>query len=102
MSTPTRYINAAQQRVLQMLMRLAGHEIDGIAPAELAKALRTSASNVTRDLANLRAAGLAETIDGNRWRLTPRVVQISVACAAAFTRAQDRLDEARQRFSRQR
>lgn len=100
--TTTRYINAAQQRVMQMLMRLAGHEIEGIAPNELARALRTSASNVTRDLANLREAGMAEPLDTGRWRLTPRVVQISVACGAAFARAQDRLDEARQRFSRDR
>lgn len=96
-----RYINAAQQRVLKMLMRLAGHEIEGLAPSELAAALRTSASNVTRDLANLREAGLAEPIDGNgRWRLTPRIVQVSIAAGTAFTRAQDRLDEVRQRFTR--
>lgn len=102
MSTPTRYINAAQQRVLQMLMRLAGNEIEGIAPTELALALRTSASNVTRDLANLREAGMAEPLESGRWRLTPRVVQISLAASASFGKAQDRLDEARQRFSRQR
>ena len=38
MSDDSRYINSAQQRVLQMLMRLAGHEINGIAPSELASA----------------------------------------------------------------
>jgi DNA-binding IclR family transcriptional regulator len=99
-----RYINAAQQRILQMLMRLAGHEIEGIAPSELASALRTSASNVTRDLANLREAGLAEPMDNGsgRWRLTPRIVQVSLAASTAFTRAQDRLDEVRQRFTRDR
>lgn len=94
-----RYINAAQQRVLKMLMRLAGHEIEGLAPSELAAALRTSASNVTRDLANLREAGLAEPIDGSgRWRLTPRIVHVSLAAGAAFTKASDRLDEVRNRF----
>jgi len=99
MSTP-RYINAAQQRVLKMLLRLAGHEIEGLAPSELATALRTSASNVTRDLANLHEAGLAEKLPNDRWRLTPRIVQISVAAGSAFAAAQDRLDEARLRFSR--
>lgn len=104
MSSPERdrYINAAQQRVLQMQMRLAGHEIDGIAPSELAKALRTSASNVTRDLANLREAGIAEKLENERWRLTPKIVQISLAASATFAKAQDRLDEARQRFGRDR
>lgn len=97
-----RYINAAQQRVLQIIFRLAGHEIEGIAPSELAGAIRTSASNITRDLANLREAGFAEPLDNGRWRLTPRVVQISLAASAAFAKAQDRLDEARQRFGRER
>ena len=100
--TDARYINAAQQRVLKMLQRLAGHEIEGLAPSELATALRTSASNVTRDLANLREAGLAERLENDRWRLTPRVVQISLAAATAFSRAQDRLNEVRQRFTRDR
>jgi len=97
-----RYINAAQQRVLAIVFRLAGHEIEGIAPSELATAVRTSASNITRDLANLREAGFAEPLDSGRWRLTPRVVQISLAASTAFAKAQDRLDEARQRFSRER
>jgi len=97
-----RYINAAQQRVLAIVFRLAGHEIEGIAPSELASAVHTSASNITRDLANLREAGFAEPLDSGRWRLTPRVVQISLAASTAFAKAQDRLDEARQRFSRER
>lgn len=96
------YINAAQQRVLQLVMRLAGHEIEGIAPGELATALRTSPSNITRDLANLREAGFAEPLESGRWRLAPRIVQVSLAASTAFARAQDRLDEARQRFSRDR
>jgi len=100
--TDARYINAAQQRVLKMLQRLAGHEIEGLAPSELAAALRTSASNVTRDLANLREAGLAERLHNDRWRLTPRIVQISLAAGDAFSRAQDRLNEVRQRFTRDR
>jgi DNA-binding IclR family transcriptional regulator len=102
MSSSALYINAAQQRILAMLLRLAGHEIEGLAPSELASALHTSASNVTRDLANLREAGYAEKLDNDRWRLTPRIVQISLAASTAFTRAQDRLDETRQRFTRDR
>lgn len=96
------YINAAQQRVLTVLMRLAGHEIDGIAPGEMAKALRTNPSNITRDLANLAEAGMAEEFMPNRWRLTPRVVQISVAHGVALAKAESQLGEVRQRFSRER
>lgn len=97
-----RYINAAQQRVLQMLQRLAGHEIEGLAPGEIAKALRTSASNTTRDLANLRESGLAEELPSGRWRLSPRTAQIAIAVMKALGDAQDRLDETRQRFTRDR
>lgn len=97
-----RYINAAQQRILQMLQRLAGHEIEGIAPGELATALNTSASNVTRDLANLKEAGLADKLESGNWRLSPRTVQIALAAGAAFKRAADRLEEIRQRFTTER
>lgn len=97
-----RYINTAQQRVLALIFRLAGHEIQGLAPSELASAMRTSASNMTRDLANLKEAGFAEPLESGRWRLTPRVVQISLAASTAFARAQDRLNETRQRFSTER
>ena len=95
-----RYINAAQQRLLSLLFRLAGHEIDGLAPGELAKALRTTPSNITRDLANLAEAGVAEKLGNDRWRLTPRVVQLSLAASKTFASAQDRLHEIQQRYTR--
>lgn len=94
------YINSAQQRVLALLFRLSGHEIEGVAPGELAQALRTSASNITRDLANLREAGVAEPLENGRWRLTPRIARISVQMAEALARAQERMNEVRQRFTR--
>jgi len=97
-----RYINAAQQRVLALQFRLAGHEIEGIAPGELAAALGTSASNITRDLANLKEAGVAEKLPNERWRLAPRVVQISTAYALALKTAQDHVNETAQRFGRMR
>lgn len=100
--TDRTYINAAQQRVLQLVMRLAGHEIEGIAPGELATALKTSPSNITRDLANLREAGFAEPLDTGRWRLAPRIVQVSLAHGSALAAAADRLAEVKQRFSRDR
>lgn len=94
------YINAAQQRVLKLLMLLAGHEVLGLAPGEIAKALRTSASNVTRDLANLKEAGMAEPLaDTGRWRITPRVGQIALRVLNAIGEARSRVEETAQRFS---
>jgi len=96
-----RYTNGAQQRVLQVLLRLAGHEVNGLAPGEIAKALNTMPSNITRDLANLKEAGLAEQIqDSGRWRLSPKVPQIGVAMLSGVQRAQAKVDEVTQRYNR--
>lgn len=96
-----RYLSDGQQRVLRLLTVLAGHEITGLTPAEIAKAQDCSAPMVTRDLANLRAAGFAEQVpETGRWRLSPQIVQISIRHAAALGQARQRLDDITQRFSR--
>jgi DNA-binding IclR family transcriptional regulator len=95
----TAYINAAQQRVLKTLMLLAGHEVMGLAPGEIAKAIRTNPSNVTRDLANLREAGLAEPLDSGAWRVTPRMGQLALRILNALGEARKRVDEVAQRFT---
>ena len=97
----TSYTHEGQQRVLALVLLLAGHEITGLAPAEIAKAQGCNASAVTRDLANLQEAGFAEVVpETGRWRLAPQIVQISIRHAAALTRAQARLDEISNRYSR--
>lgn len=95
------YTNAAQQRVIQVLLRLAGHEVNGLAPGEIAKALDTTPSNITRDLHNLKEGGVAEQIqESGRWRLSPRIPQIGVAMLNGIGRAQAKVDEVQQRFTR--
>lgn len=95
------YQNDSQQRVLRVLLALSGREIDGLAPGELSKGLGISASHVTRDLANLRLAGLAEEITGSgRWRLAPKLVQIGVAMQVAVETAERKAAEIRQRYTR--
>lgn len=106
----TNYACEAQQRVLFVMLALAGHEFDGVSLTEIATALaqRTGKSkasqknNVFRDLHNLKEAGLAEQLpDSERWRLTPRLVQIATSYQRYIDRAAARLDETRQRFSRE-
>lgn len=97
-----RYINTAQQRVLRTLTMLCGHELDGLAPGEIAKALRCAPPNTTRDLANLREAGLAECLESGRWRVTPRVAQMAFAVAKSLDDARARVDEITQRYTRSR
>lgn len=67
-----KHANASQQRVLATLNFLARHP-EGASPGEIAKALGTLASNSTRDLANLRLAGVAVAVDG-RWYCSPKFV----------------------------
>ena len=101
MTRAANYTNPAQQRLLRMVDLLAGHELHGLAPGEIAKALAIGPSSVTRDLDNLRSAGWAEqTPQGGRWRLSPHVVQISMRHAAAISAGQQQLNDVVQRFSR--
>lgn len=103
----TSYVCEAQQRVLFVMLALAGHEVDGVSLTEIAVALanRTGKTkggqknNVFRDLHNLKEAGLAEQLpDSERWRLAPRLVQIATSHQRYLDRAAARLDETRQRY----
>lgn len=96
-----KYICEPQQRILSLLQVLAGNEVHGLTPTDIAKAQECSPALVTRDLANLKAASMAEQVpETNRWRLAPLIVQISVRHAVALDRAQSRLNEIQQRYSR--
>lgn len=100
MSTTT-YLNDGQQRLLALIRVLAGNEVHGLAPGEIAKAQSCSPSLVTRDLANLKEAGFAEQIvETGRWRLGPALVQVALAHTREIEKAERKLAETRQRFSR--
>lgn len=96
------YDNAAQQRALRLVGILAGHELHGIAPKDMADSLGVSAGTITRDLHNLREAGMAEQIqETGRYRLAPKLVQIALAHMTAMDRAERQLGEIKQRFTRE-
>ena len=85
MTRATDYTNAAQQRLLQLIDLMAGHELQGLTPGEIVKALAVNGSTVTRDLDNLRTAGWAELHPGGKtWRLAPHAIQISLRYAAGL------------------
>lgn len=101
MSRATDYTNAAQQRILQLQLVLFGDVVHGYPPSKLAEVLKVSASAITRDLDNLRTAGIAERDEATgNWRLTPRLPQQSIKVFNAIDAAQRRVDEARNRFTR--
>ena len=105
MSTETglaadKYSSDSQQRLLTLVMVLAGNEMDGLAPSQVAKAAECSPSQVTRDLANLKHAGWAEQVAATgRWRLGPAPVQLALRHMAVLDRAERRLTELKSRFS---
>lgn len=96
------YTNSSQQRILRVVQALAGHEITGVAPAALAREVGCSAACITRDVDNLRTAGLAEEVpETGRWRLGPSIVQIALKHMSALDRAEKRLHEVRNRYGRE-
>ncbi|MBL8471375.1 MAG: hypothetical protein JNM98_06205 [Rhodocyclaceae bacterium] len=95
------YENGSQQRLCQVIRALAGNEFGGVAPSEIARAVRATPSAITRDLANLAEAGFAEKIEQTgRWRLGPTVVQIATAFTTHLADAERRLTEINQRYTR--
>lgn len=95
------YISEHQQRILSLIRTLAGHELQGLAPGEIAKLQACAPSQVTRDLANLKHIGWAEEVPGvGRWRLGPQIVQIALRFSTGLERAQTRVDEISSRFGR--
>lgn len=95
----SQYTNEAQQRLLRLITLLAGHEIVGITPAEVAHQMDVKAPTVTRDLDNLRTGGYAEQVpETGRWRLSPQIVRIATRHSVALSQAEDRLNEIKQRY----
>ena len=99
MSAP-RYLNGAQQRLVKLLLALFGDVVHGYTPGQLCEATGASAHQMTRDLANLVLAGLADKDEDGRYRLTPRLPQQAVKIYAALGRAETRLNETRAAIQR--
>lgn len=101
MSRQTDYTNAAQQRLIKLLLVMFGDVVSGFMPSQLAKALDCAAAVITRDLDNLLTAGIAEYDEATaRWRLTPRLPQQAIKVWTAIDRAERQLQEAKARFNR--
>ena len=93
-------INPAQVRLTRVIEALAGHEIEGLRLADIAVAIGGTQPLTLRDLRSLAAAGWAEQRDDTRWRLGPKPVQIAIAFTTSTRRAQERIDEISQRYTR--
>lgn len=92
------YTNASQQRLLQLIDLLAGHELQGLANVDVARAMDCTAPVALRDLNNLRTAGWAEQTPQGRWRLAPHVIVISERYAAGVRASVQGLLDTTQRY----
>lgn len=97
-----KYNSSSQERGYRVLLLLAGHEFDGLAPGQLAEALKTNPSNITRDLRVLQEVGLAEPLptDQRRWRLGPKLIQVATQFQQSLMEIKRRADEVQQRYTR--
>lgn len=87
-------------KTCELFKLLAGHEVLGLAPTEIAKGLNVPASWVSRTLPPLAETGFVERIDGvNRWRLGVTFVRIATTVATNLGAARRRLDELENRYS---
>lgn len=89
-------------RAIQLIFALQGQSFEGLRLTQLANGVRQSASATLRDLQGLESLGIVERVPGRDdcWRLSPRIVQVAIAHAAEVQRAQQRVHEFEQRYSR--
>ena len=81
-------------KVLEVLNVLLGHFAHGLTPTDLVKATGLSASNITRYVATLEAAGFAERIpETGRIRPSSRLAQHAVGILRSLDAAKQRVDE---------
>lgn len=88
------------RKTCDLFRLLAGHELLGLAPGEIAKGLGVGASWVSVNLPALATTGFVERVgDTNRWRLGVGFVRIAITVASNLAEAKRRLDEISQRYN---
>lgn len=88
------------RKLCDLFLLLAGHEVHGLAPGEIAKGLKVPPSWVSVNLPAIATLGFVERVpDTNRWRLGVKFVRISTTVATNLSRARQQLDEVAQRYS---
>jgi DNA-binding IclR family transcriptional regulator len=101
MTTETTYRLPDPIRKTNSLYRLlAGNELLGLAPGEIAKGLNVSPSWVSVTLPALAIDGFVEQVAGtNRWRLSVAFVRIAFTVSTEHATAKKRLAEVGDRYS---
>lgn len=92
--------NQSAERILKVLDLLLMHTVHGLTASEIVKATGYTAPNISRYVATLEASGWAERIpETNRIRASIRVAQRAMTVLSEFDKAQQRLNEMRNRIT---
>ena len=89
------------RKTCELFRLLAGHELLGLAPGEIAKALGVGAPWVSNYLPALSTeTGFVERVDGtNRWRLGVPLVRIAFTVSTKYNSAVKTLEEIGTRYA---
>ncbi len=88
------------RKTCDLFRLLAGHEVLGLAPGEIAKGLGVPASWVSQNLPPLATTGYVEQVAGtNRWRLGVQFVRIALTVSTNLNKARHQLDDISARYS---
>lgn len=89
------------RKVCELLRFLAGHEVLGLAPGEIAKGIGVSPSWVSRTLPAMEAeTGFVERVaDTGRWRLGVPLVRIATTVQTNLQTEFERLQQTGRRYS---
>ncbi len=91
---PPRPVSSQVAKTCELFRLLAGHEVQGLAPGEIAKALGVPASWVSVNVPPLASTGFVEKVgDTNRWRLGVMFVRIAHTVFTANANAKRELEE---------
>ncbi|WP_368921834.1 transcriptional regulator [Comamonas aquatica] len=100
MNTAAKPLSAPMQKTCDLFRLLAGHELLGLAPGEIAKGLDVSPSWVSINLPALATTGYVEQVQGtNRWRLGVQFVRIAITVSTNLNKAKQQLDDISSRYA---
>ena len=88
------------RKTCELFRLLAGHEVLGLAPGEIAKGLGVPPSWVSQNLPPLATTGFVEQVAGtNRWRLGVQFVRIALTVSTNLNKARQQLDDLSSRYA---
>ena len=97
-STPA--LSEPIRKTCELFRLLAGHEVLGLAPGEIATGLGVPPSWCSRNLPALATTGFVEQVAGtNRWRLGVQFVRIALTVSTNLNKAKQQLEDISARYS---